>query len=79
MLEIVCLGQNKQQLAQRRALQSLISIGGYLVSVVLIGIYLDQKFFHNGISVIVMFLLGIISSLIHILRLVMTSNDYKEN
>jgi F0F1-type ATP synthase assembly protein I len=79
MLEIVCLGLNKEQRVQRKALQSLISIGGYLFSVVLIGIYLDQKFFHNGISVIVMFLLGIMSSFIHILRLVMTSNDYKEN
>lgn len=79
MLETVCLGLSKEQIAQRRAVQSLVSIGGYLVSAVLIGIYLDQKFFHNGISVIVMLLMAIISSFIHILRLVMTNNDYKED
>lgn len=79
MPETVCLGLNKEQVVQRRALRAITSIGGYLVTTILVGIYLDQKFFHNGISVVVMLLLGIMSSFIHILRLVMTNNDYKEN
>lgn len=79
MQEIVCLALNKQQTSQKRAIKALMSIGGYMIMMVLIGIYLDQHFFHNGISVIVMVLLGIIGSFSHILRLVMVSNDHKEN
>lgn len=79
MPEIVCLAQNKQQATQRKAVRALTSIGGYMVTSILIGIYLDQTFFHNGISVIVMLFLGIIGSFSHILRLVMISNDHKEN
>lgn len=69
--------ERKKSFALIQAVQTITSIAGYIVGSVLIGIYLDKKFFNNGISVIVMLLFGTMLAFYHIIRLVIVSSDRK--
>lgn len=77
MQEIDYLEQNKKkQMTIKRAIATISSIGGYMVGAILIGIYLDGKFFHNtGISVIIAALIGILGVGLSVVRLVINSRD----
>ncbi len=77
MQEIVCLERNKKKTNYtiRQTIASLTSIGGYMVGSILIGMYIDKKFFNNGISVIVAAIIGIILVVANIIKLVIISRD----
>ena len=60
----------------KQTISSLTSISGYIIGSVLIGMYIDQKFFNsNGISIIVAVLIGILAVVINFVRLVILSRD----
>jgi F0F1-type ATP synthase assembly protein I len=44
----------------RQTISSLTSISGYIVGSIVIGMYIDKKFFNNGISVVIAAIIGII-------------------
>ena len=67
MLGIDCLEQNKSTNI-RRVVGIFMSMAGFITVFILIGIYLDT-FFNNGISVIVMALLGIFLAFSHLIKL----------
>lgn len=77
MQEIDYLEQNKKKkLNARRLISSLTSLSGYMVGAVLIGMYIDDKFFNkNGISVIVAVLVAILAMAIKVIRLVIDSRE----
>jgi F0F1-type ATP synthase assembly protein I len=80
MPEIVCLEQNKKErnISTKKAIEAVASIGGYIGGSVIIGIYLDDKFFnHSGIVVIVSLLIGILFVILAIVRLVILTRDSK--
>lgn len=75
MLEIVCLEQNKNiKVSTRKAIATFTSLGGYMAAAILIGMYLDDKYFNsNGISVIVAAIFGIFMIFLNIFKLVIDS------
>lgn len=78
MQEIDYLEPNKKRsnnYSIRQIISSLTSIGGYMIGSVLIGMYIDKKFFNNGVSVIIAAIIGIILVVVNIVRLVIISRD----
>lgn len=81
MQEIVYLEPNKKREIQnkktnKQIISTLTSLGGYMVATVLIGMYLDYKFFNqNGIAVVVAALIGILFVVLGLIRLVVISRD----
>lgn len=77
MLEIVCLEPSrKSKRALKQTVGTLTSLGGYMLGSILIGMYIDEKFFNsNGISVVVAAIIGIIMVVASIIRLVILSRD----
>lgn len=77
MQETVCLEPNKKRKrALKQTVGTLTSLGGYMLGTILIGMYVDEKFFNsNGISVVVAAIIGIIMVVGSIVRLVMLSRD----
>ncbi|WP_423363666.1 hypothetical protein [Mycoplasma sp. P36-A1] len=67
---------NHNSQTNRQIVSTLSSLGGYMAASVLIGMYLDDKFFNNnGIAVIVTVLLGILFVILGLIRLVVISRD----
>ncbi|MDL2211321.1 hypothetical protein LJB88_00380 [Erysipelotrichaceae bacterium OttesenSCG-928-M19] len=67
---------NKKKLTISRVVESMASLSGYMIGSILIGMYIDNKFFNNnGISVVVAALIGIIMVGINIVKLVIVSRD----
>lgn len=59
-----------------RATSSISSLAGYVLGSILIGLYLDDKFFNNsGIAVVISSILGIVMAFISIIRVVVLSSD----
>lgn len=77
MQEIDCLEPNdkKRRNMIRQTISSLTSISGYIVGSIIIGIYLDNKFFHNGISVVIAAIIGIILVVLNVIKLVIITRD----
>lgn len=81
MQEIVYLEPNKKREIQnketnKQIISTLTSLGGYMVATVLIGMFLDYKFFNqNGIAVVVAALIGILFVVLGLIRLVVISRD----
>ncbi|MDF9867352.1 F0F1-type ATP synthase assembly protein I [Bacilli bacterium PM5-3] len=69
--------QNKKnKTALRQTISSLTSISGYMIGSILIGMYLDNKFFNNnGLAVIVALIIGILLVVINVIKLVILSRD----
>ncbi len=79
MQEIVCLEPNRRkQMTIKRTVSSVTSMSGTLVGSILIGMYLDHKFFNNtGTSVIVATVIGILLVVASVVKLVIISRDNK--
>jgi len=74
MQGIVYLAQNNQ--SSKQIISTLTSLGGYMIVCVIIGMYLDQRFFHNnGIVVIVSVLVGIFFVILGLIRMVKDFDD----
>lgn len=59
----------------RQTISSLTSISGYIVGSIVIGMYIDKKFFNNGISVVIAAIIGIILVVINVIKLVILSRE----
>jgi len=69
------LEPNKQR-SLVRAISTVSTIGGYIIGSVLIGMYLDNKFFNNnGIAIIIACVIGIIGVVYNVIKLVILSRD----
>jgi F0F1-type ATP synthase assembly protein I len=61
-----------------KTIASITSIGGYIVGSILIGMYLDAKYFnHTGTAVIVCTLIGILGAILNIVKLVILTREPK--
>jgi len=57
-------------------ISTLTSLGGYILAFILLGMFLDNKFFGgNGIAVIVSVMVGILFVILGLIRMVKDSND----
>ena len=85
MQEIDCLERNRDEIFFRRrqlakTIASITSLAGYVIVGVLVGMYLDNRFFNNnGIAVIIGFIVGIIGITINVIRLVILSRDTQKD
>jgi len=60
----------------RQIIATFSSLGGYIFAFLLLGVWLDRRFFNNdGKAVVISVLVGIIFVVIGVIRLVKSSSD----
>lgn len=80
MLGIVCLGRNSSNQEKKQVITSFINIGPTMVGFILLGIFIDNQYFNNGIPVIIGVTLGIINMIAVLIKVVLINdNDGEDN